>query len=130
VDGAPPLVAGVLMRGALVGNLKKYPLFIFYIGCVLLKEVVGLSVLPICTQSLQGVIWPAELATIVASYAVIRRNFQKVPQGITQGSRVRHQTLLLGAFWPFAVSYASYRPSARALRHCDSRHRRGWADLR
>src|SRR5713101_8428747 len=32
----------ILFRGALTGLLKKYPLFFTYIGCVLLKEIIGL----------------------------------------------------------------------------------------
>jgi len=36
------LEALILLRGSTTGLLKKYPLFYSYIGCVLLKEIIGL----------------------------------------------------------------------------------------
>jgi len=99
------LVAVVLMRGALVGNLRKYPLFYFYIGCVLLKEVVGLLSYRFAPNLYKPLYWPAELATIVASYAVIVEIFRKSLRH-NPGIARKAQTLLLGAF-ALAVSYAA-----------------------
>src|SRR5437867_7876013 len=59
------VTAIVLIRGALVGLLRKYPLFYAYISCVLLKEIVGLLSYQFARNFYEPFYWPSELATIV-----------------------------------------------------------------
>jgi len=99
------LVALVLIRGALVGNLRRYPLFYFYISCVLVKEVVGLLSYRFAPNLYRPLYWSTELATIVASYAVIvaifRQSLRHNPGIARKGLK-----LLLAAF-ALTVSYAA-----------------------
>jgi hypothetical protein len=66
----------ILFRGALTGLLKKYPLFFTYIGCVLLKEIIGLLTNALAPKVYAPLYWPADLATILASYAVMVEIFR------------------------------------------------------
>ena len=66
----------ILLRGALTGLLKKYPLFFTYIACVLLKEIIGLLTRAWAPKLYEPLYWPADLATILASYAVIVEIFR------------------------------------------------------
>jgi hypothetical protein len=70
------LEAVILLRGRTVGLLKKYPLFYAYIACVLVKEIIGLLTSQLAPNSYESVYWPTELATILASYAVIIEIFR------------------------------------------------------
>jgi multisubunit Na+/H+ antiporter MnhE subunit len=56
--------------------LKRYPLFYFYVGCVLLKDLVGLGPFVFAPAAYPFVYWPMELATVVASFAVIVEIFR------------------------------------------------------
>jgi hypothetical protein len=102
---ATSLEALILIRGGLVGHLRKFPLFYSYIGCVLLKEIVGLFSYEFAPNFYKPLYWPAELATIVASYAVIveifRQSLRRNP-GIAR----KAQKLLVAAF-ALTVSYAA-----------------------
>src|ERR1700687_2923012 len=66
----------ILWRGALSGLLRKYPLFYSYIGCVLAKEIIGQLTYKFARDLYEPTYWPAELATILASYAVIIEIFR------------------------------------------------------
>ncbi len=66
----------ILLRGALTGLLKKYPLFFTYIACVLLAEIIGLLTRAWAPRLYEPLYWPADLATILASYAVMVEIFR------------------------------------------------------
>lgn len=66
----------ILLRGALTGLLKKYPLFFTYIGCVLLTEIIGLLTRAWVPKLYEPLYWPADLATILASYGVMVEIFR------------------------------------------------------
>ena len=66
----------ILLRSALTGLLKKYPLFFTYIACVLLKEIIGLLTRAWAPKLYEPLYWPADLATILASYAVMVEIFR------------------------------------------------------
>jgi hypothetical protein len=99
------LVALVLIRGALAGNLRRYPLFYFYISCVLVKEVVGLLSYRLAPNLYRPLYWSTELATIVASYAVIVEIFRQSLRH-NPGIARKGLKLLLAAF-ALTVSYAA-----------------------
>ena len=99
------LVAVVLMRGALAGNLRKYPLFYFYIGCVLLKEVVGLLSYHFAPNLYRPLYWATELATIVASYAVIIEIFKQALRHSPGIVRKAQKLLVVG--FALTVAYAA-----------------------
>lgn len=99
------LVALVLIRGALAGNLRRYPLFYFYISCVLVKEVVGLLSYRLAPTLYRPLYWSTELATIVASYAVIVEIFR---QSLRHNPGIARKGLkLLLAACALTVSYAA-----------------------
>jgi hypothetical protein len=94
----------ILLRGSPAGLLRKYPLFYSYIGCVLVKEIIGLLTYGFAPTLYEPLYWPAELATIVASYAVIIEIFR----GSTRhkpGLRRLAQNLLIIVFG-LTVAYA------------------------
>jgi hypothetical protein len=66
----------ILFRAALTGLLKRYPLFFTYLGCVLLKEIIGLLTSALAPKLYEPLYWPADLATILASYAVMIEIFR------------------------------------------------------
>ena len=66
----------ILLRGVLTGLLKKYPLFFTYIACVLLAEIIGLLTRARAPKLYEPLYWPADLATILASYAVMVEIFR------------------------------------------------------
>jgi hypothetical protein len=68
--------AVILLRTSQNGLLKKYPLFCSYIGCVLLKEIIGLLTYEFARDLYEPLYWPTEVATILASYAVIIEIFR------------------------------------------------------
>jgi hypothetical protein len=70
------LELAILLRGGPTGLLKKYPLFHGYIGCVLAKEIIGLLTHSFTPNLYAPVYWPTELATILASYAVMIEIFR------------------------------------------------------
>jgi len=99
------VTAIVLIRGALVGLLRKYPLFYAYISCVLLKEIVGLLSYQFARNFYEPFYWPSELATIVASYAVIIEIFRQSLRH-SPGIARKAQKFLLAAF-VLTLSYAA-----------------------
>lgn len=66
----------ILLRGAMTGLLKRYPLFFTYVGCVLLTEIIGLLTRAWAPRFYEPLYWPADLATILASYAVMVEIFR------------------------------------------------------
>jgi hypothetical protein len=66
----------ILLRSGRTGLLKKYPLFFSYIGCVLLTEILGLLANALAPKLYEPLYWPADLATILASYAVMVEIFR------------------------------------------------------
>ena len=99
------LEAVVLIRGALTGLLRRYPLFYVYITCVLLKGVIALWSYAFAPDLYQSLYWITELATIVVSYGVIVEIFRaglKHNPGIANKS----QKLLLSVF-ALTLGYAA-----------------------
>jgi hypothetical protein len=99
------LVAAVLIRGVLVGHLRRFPFFYAYMSCVLLKEIVGLLSYQFATNFYEPLYWRTELATIVASYAVIVEIFRQSLRH-NPGIARKAQKLLLAVF-ALTVSYAA-----------------------
>jgi len=95
----------ILFRGALTGLLKKYPLFFTYIGCVLLKEIIGLLTNALAPKVYAPLYWPADLATILASYAVMVEIFRWSTRH-KPGIRRLTQRALLTVF-ALTVAYAA-----------------------
>lgn len=99
------LLAILLFRGVLVGLTKKYHLFYTYIACVFVKGVVDQLSYLFVPNLYKPLYWYTELATIVASYAVVleifRQSFRHNP-GIAHKS----QKLLLSIF-ALTLSYAT-----------------------
>jgi hypothetical protein len=85
----------LLLRGTLTGLLKKYPLFYIYVVCVLLKEVVGLLSYQLGTSVYESLYWPAELATVVASYAVIVEIFRHSLKRNSVVARIAQELLIV-----------------------------------
>ena len=102
---ATSLAALILIRGVLAGNSSKYPLFYWYIGCVLLTDIVSMVCYQFAPNFYRPLYWPTELATIVASYAVIVEIFRQSLRH-SPGIARRGQKLLLAAFG-LAVAYAA-----------------------
>ena len=96
----------ILLRGARTGLLKRYPLFFTYIGCVLLAEIIGLLTNALAPQSYELLFWPADLATILASYAVMIEIFRWSTRH-KPGIRRLTQRALLTAF-ALTVAYAAF----------------------
>ena len=71
------LLAIILIRSVQAGLHRRFPLFYLYIGSVLLKEIVGLLSYEFVPSFYEPLYWPTELATIVASYAVIVEIFRR-----------------------------------------------------
>ena len=99
------LTAVILIRGGLARNSTRYPLFYCYIGSVLLKEIVGLFCYQFYPHLYRPAYWLTELATIVASYAVMVEIFRHSLRHNPGISR-KGQKLLLAAF-AITVSYAA-----------------------
>ena len=95
--GAIALETVILLRGSTTGLLKKYPLFYSYIGCVLVKEIIGLSTNVFAPKLYEPLYWPTELATILASYAVIIEVFRCATRH-KPGIRRLTQNALLSVF--------------------------------
>jgi hypothetical protein len=95
----------ILFRGALTGLLKKYPLFFTYIGCVLLKEIIGLLTKAWAPKLYERLYWPADLATILASFAVLVEIFRWSTRH-KPGIRRLTQSVLLTVF-ALTVGYAA-----------------------
>jgi hypothetical protein len=74
--GSLALEIAILFRGALAGLLRKYPFFYAYIGCVLMKGMLRLFFYQFAPNFYARSYWSAELATIVASYAVVIEIFR------------------------------------------------------
>lgn len=85
----------VLLRGRLTGLLRKFPLFYAYIGCVLLKEIIGLLSYRFAPTLYEPLYWPAELATIVASYAVAFEIFRQTLRHNPGVARLTRKLLLI-----------------------------------
>jgi hypothetical protein len=98
------LETAILLRGAQVGLLRKYPLFYSYISCVLAKDLIVLLTYQFARNLYEPLYWPAELATIVASYAVIIEIFRWATRH-KPGLRRLAQNLLLIVFG-VTVAYA------------------------
>jgi len=98
--------SAILLRGALAGLLKKYPLFYSYIACVLVKEIIGMLAYHFAPHLYEPLYWPTELATIVASYAVIIEIFRWSTRH-NPGIRRLTQSAFLGVFALASIYAAS-----------------------
>ena len=99
------LDVAILSRGGWTGRLRKFPLFYTYIGCVVVKEIIGLLSYEWAPRFYEPLYWPAELATVLASYAVIIEIFRQVLKHNPGAARLT-QNLLLMVF-AFMLLYAS-----------------------
>ena len=99
------LEAVILLRASTTGLLKRYPLFYSYIGCVLVKEIIGLITNAFAPKLYEPLYWPTELATILASYAVIIEVFRRSTRH-KPGIRRLVQNALLSVF-ALTVAYAA-----------------------
>src|SRR5258708_22716514 len=95
----------ILSRSALTGLLKKYPFFSAYITCVLLPEIIGLLTNALAPKLYEPLYWPADLATILASYAFMVEIFRWSTRH-KPGIRRLTQRALLTVF-ALTVSYAA-----------------------
>ena len=103
----------LLIRGTVTGNLTRYRLFYCYIACVLFKDLAVLVAYVFVPSAYAVVYWPMELATVLASFAVIIEIFR---------GTVRHnpgivrfvQHFLLAAF-AITTFYVSAKFSYRGL---------------
>jgi hypothetical protein len=95
----------ILFRSVLTGLLKKYFLFFTYIGCVLLAEIIGLLTKVLAPKLYEPLYWPADLATILASYAVMVEIFRWSTRH-KPGIRRLTQRALLSVF-ALTVGYAA-----------------------
>jgi hypothetical protein len=99
------LLVVILIRGVQVGLVRRYPLFYAYICCVFVKDIADLFTYHFAPNFYKPVYWPTELATIVASYAVIVEIFRgalKHNSGIARKS----QKILLSLF-ALTIGYAA-----------------------
>jgi hypothetical protein len=102
---ATSLEALILIRGGLALNFGKYPLFYLYIGCVLLTDMLSLVCYQFARNFYRPLYWPTELATIVASYAVIVEIFR---QSLRHSPGIgRKAQKLLPAALAVTVTYAA-----------------------
>src|ERR1700741_3206071 len=91
------LLVIILIRGVQVGLVKKYPLFYGYIICVFMKDILDLLTYHFAPNFYRPVYWPTELATIVASYAVIVEIFRGALRH-NSGIARKSQKILLSLF--------------------------------
>jgi hypothetical protein len=70
------LECALLVRGTTNGLLRNYRLFYCYLACVLVKELVGVVAYVLAPAAYPYVYWPMELATVVASFALIVEIFR------------------------------------------------------
>jgi hypothetical protein len=68
--------AVILLRGASTKLIRRYSLFYGYLGCVLITEIIRLCCFELVPNLYPTFYWHTELATIVASYAVIIEVFR------------------------------------------------------
>lgn len=95
----------ILLRGAHTGLLKKYPLFHGYVACVLGKEIIGVLTNAFKYDWYEPSYWPAELITILASYAVIFEIFRVATRYNPGVRRLTRNSLLI--VFALAASFAA-----------------------
>ena len=99
------LLAVVLIRGLRTGLLGKYPLFHAYILCVFVKAVLDRLSYYLVPSFYERLYWCTELATIIASYAVIIEIFKRSLRH-NPGIARKSQKLLLSVF-ALTLSYVA-----------------------
>jgi len=99
------LEAVLFLRAASTGLLGKYPLFYFYVGCVLATDLLRFCCFNFAPNYYPNFYWDTELFTIVASYAVILEIFRKSLKHNPGVARLAHTLLLI--IFVLAFSYAS-----------------------
>src|SRR5258706_14824200 len=99
------LDVAILLRGGWTGLFRKYPLFYVYICCVVVKEVIGMLAYELAPGLYAPLYWPTELATVLASYAVIIEIFRQVLKHNPGAARLAQNLLLL--LFAFMLVYAS-----------------------
>jgi hypothetical protein len=110
------LDVAILLRGGWTGLFRKYPLFYVYICCVVVKEVIGLLAYELAPGLYAPLYWPTELATVLASYAVIVEIFRQVLKHNPGAARlVQNLLLLLFAFMLVYASFDILRPGSLSL---------------
>ena len=75
--GAIALEAVILLRALCTHLIRKYALFYFYIGLVLLADILRLCCYQFAPALYPALYWQTELITIVASYAVMLEIFRQ-----------------------------------------------------
>lgn len=99
------LEATLFLRAVSTGLLRKYPLFYFYIACVLATELLRFCCFHFAPNHYPNFYWDTELFTIIASYAVSLEIFRYSLKHYPGVARLA-QTLLLIIF-VLALSYAA-----------------------
>jgi hypothetical protein len=99
------LEATLFLRAVSTGLLGKYPLFYFYVGCVLATDLFRMCWFTFAPKYYSNLYWYTELFTIIASYAVLLEIFRKSLKDNPGVARLAH-TLLLITF-VLALSYAA-----------------------
>jgi hypothetical protein len=94
----------LLVRGIFSALVKKYRLFYGYITCVLAVEVIRLIFYLSVPDHYASVYWYSELATIIASYAVLIQILQQSLRPYP--GLLRPLTRLLWIIFAITVSYA------------------------
>jgi hypothetical protein len=108
------LEAAIVWRAARTRLIRKYWLFYTYIGTVLAAETVRFCCYHLAPNSFQQLYWPAELVTIVASYAVVLEIFRQT-LAHTRGVARIAQNLLSLVFGATLGYIAWLRPGSGSL---------------
>jgi hypothetical protein len=97
--------AVVLLRGVSAHLVRKYSLFYGYIGCVFVTEVIRLWCYEFFPNLYPAFYWYTELATVVASYAVIIEIFRHALRHNPGACRVTRN--LLWTVFAITMTYAA-----------------------
>ena len=99
------LEAGILFRGLRTRLQQRYPFFYYYIGSLLLIEVVRFLCYSFAPASYATFYWYTELIRIIASYAVIFEIFKRALRHNPGVARIAHEWLFL--VFVLTFTYAS-----------------------
>ena len=89
------LEAAILFRGLRTRLQQRYPFFYYYIGSLLLMEVVRFLCYSFAPASYATFYWYTELIRIIASYAVIFEIFKRALRHNPGVARIAHEWLFL-----------------------------------
>lgn len=102
---AVALEAAILFRGLSTALQKRYPFFYYYIGSLLLIEVLRFLCYSLIPLSYGAFYWRTELVRILASYAVIFEIFKRALRHNPGMARIAQKLLLV--MFVLALTYAA-----------------------